>query len=169
MKTQSAKAKGRRLQQFVVHRLLESFRDLGEDDIRSTAMGQSGDDVQLSARARELIPYAFECKNQERLNIWSAIDQNEKRIRPGDTSVVVFKKNHSSVYAVVPFDHFMNLARQRTSPAEAAVNVASEELGDECVATKRRRLIREIRERAEELEALNDESDTGDLGGSSGA
>ena len=164
MKTQSAKAKGRRLQQFVVQRLLSSFRDLGEDDIRSTAMGQSGDDVQLSGRARELIPYSFECKNQERLNIWSAIDHNEKRVRSGDTSVVVFKKNHSSVYAVVPFDHFLDLARRLPRDAEADNDTSEVHVcEDERASSKRRRLIMEIRERVEQLETLVDDgSESGD-------
>jgi hypothetical protein len=153
MKTQSAKAKGRRRQQFVVPGLLDSFQCLGEDDVRSTAMGQSGDDVQLSVRARELIPYAFECKNQERLNIWSAIDQNEKRIRPGDTSGVVFKKNHSAVYAVLPFDHFLHLARRLPDASKVGPECGAEERA----GSKRRRLIQEIRERIDHLETLSDE------------
>ena len=29
-------------------------------------------------QARKLIPYAFECKNQEKLNIWSSLEQAEE-------------------------------------------------------------------------------------------
>ena len=48
MKTSSAKAKGRRLQQKVRDLLLETFTELEPDDIRSTSMGVSGEDLQLS-------------------------------------------------------------------------------------------------------------------------
>ena len=47
MKTSSAKAKGRRLQQKVRDLLLETFTELQPDDIRSTSMGVSGEDLQL--------------------------------------------------------------------------------------------------------------------------
>lgn len=39
MKPQSAKAKGRRLQQQVAAAVLENYRELTEDDVRSTSMG----------------------------------------------------------------------------------------------------------------------------------
>lgn len=66
MRVQSAKAKGRRLQQLVAQRLLQAFPHLTDDDVRSIGMGQAGDDIQMSARAKEAIPYGFECKNQVR-------------------------------------------------------------------------------------------------------
>jgi hypothetical protein len=39
MKPQSAKAKGRRLQQQVAAAVLENYHELTEDDVRSTSMG----------------------------------------------------------------------------------------------------------------------------------
>ena len=77
MKTRSAKNKGKRLQNSVRDILLETFTQLEEDDVKSTTMGESGEDIQLSPAARKLIPFAFECKNQEKLNIWSALEQAE--------------------------------------------------------------------------------------------
>ena len=68
MKTRSAKNKGKRLQNSVRDILLETFTQLEEDDIKSTTMGESGEDIQLSPAARKLIPYAIECKNQEKIN-----------------------------------------------------------------------------------------------------
>ena len=67
MKTRSAKNKGKRLQNSVRDILLETFTQLEEDDIKSTTMGESGEDIQLSPAARKLIPYAIECKNQEKM------------------------------------------------------------------------------------------------------
>ena len=67
MKTRSAKNKGKRLQNSVRDILLETFTQLEPDDIKSTTMGESGEDIQLSPAARKLIPYAIECKNQEKM------------------------------------------------------------------------------------------------------
>ena len=77
MKTRSAKNKGKRLQNSVRDILLETFTQLEEDDIKSTTMGESGEDIQLSPAARKLIPYAIECKNQEKINIWESLKQAE--------------------------------------------------------------------------------------------
>ena len=100
MKTSSAKAKGRRLQQKVRDLLLETFTELEPDDIRSTSMGVSGEDLQLSPAARKLIPFAIECKNQEKLNVWDSLKQAEEN--SGDYSpVLIFKRNRSKTYAVI--------------------------------------------------------------------
>ncbi len=82
MRPQSCKAKGRRFQQQIVADLLERFPHLTEDDIKSCSMGANGEDVQLSASARMSIPYSFEAKNQERVNVWSALEQ----VRPTTTT-----------------------------------------------------------------------------------
>ena len=77
MKPRSAKNKGKRLQNKVRDLILEKFQQLEEDDVRSTTMGDSGEDVLLSPAARKLFPFSVECKNQEKLNIWSALEQTE--------------------------------------------------------------------------------------------
>jgi hypothetical protein len=111
MKTRSAKNKGKRLQNNVRDVLLETFKDeLELDDIRSQIMGMSGEDIVLSPAARKLIPYAFECKNQEKLNIWSALEQAESNGEKG-TPVLVFKRNRSKTYAVIEFKEFIDLIK----------------------------------------------------------
>ena len=57
--------------------ILETFKELEPDDVRSTTMGDSGEDILLSPEARKLFPFAVECKNQERLNIWDSLSQAE--------------------------------------------------------------------------------------------
>ena len=109
MKPQSAKAKGRRLQQLVAAALLEAFPALAEDDVRSTPMGAPGEDVRLSPTARELVPFAFECKNAERVNVWDAIRQCACNTPVGCTPVVVIKKNAAPPYALLPFADFVRL------------------------------------------------------------
>ena len=108
MKTSSAKAKGRRLQQKVASMLVESFDELQPDDIRSTGMGQSAEDIQLSPLARTKIPFSFECKNQERLNIWSSLEQAEENCN-GREPVLVFKRNRTKVYIAMDFEKFLTL------------------------------------------------------------
>ena len=114
MKPRSAKNKGKRLQNTVRDILLETFKeDLEPDDIRSQIMGMSGEDIVLSPAARRLIPYSFECKNQEKLNIWSSLEQAESN--SGDyPPVLIFKRNRSKTYVTVELEEFMKLIDDRS-------------------------------------------------------
>lgn len=107
MKTSSAKAKGRRLQQEVRDVLLQVSK-LHDDDIRSTPMGCSGEDIMLSPAARAIFPWSIECKNVEKLSIWSAIEQARYNSKT-NTPVVIFTKNHEDAQIAVPFNYFMEL------------------------------------------------------------
>ena len=112
MKSRSAKAKGRRLQQKVRDLLLEKFsEELEPDDIRSAIMGESGEDLKLSPAARKLIPYSFECKNQEKLSIWDSLQQAEENSGK-HTPLLVFKRNRSKTYAVLDFEKFLELIKK---------------------------------------------------------
>ena len=108
MLTSSAKGKGRRLQQWVVSKLLEKFVHLEVDDITSRSMGAGGEDVMLSPLARKSIPYAIECKNVERLNLWATLTQAEQNAN-GYIPLIVFKRNRSKVYAVIEFDRLLEM------------------------------------------------------------
>ena len=113
MKTSSAKAKGRRLQNLIVGKLRRAFRGIiPEDNIRAAIMGETGVDIKLSALARKYIPFAVESKNQEKLNIWQAIAQAEAN-KGEDKPVVVFTRNRAEVYAVLKFDDFVELLGYR--------------------------------------------------------
>ena len=119
MKIKSAKAKGRNLQNLVRDKLRKIFVEkwtkvpkLEDDDIKSQTMGMGGEDIVLSPLAKKLIPYSFECKNTERLNLWDAIKQCEENCESRDP-VVVFKKNRSKVYAVIEFNTLIKLIGDR--------------------------------------------------------
>ena len=60
MKPQSAKAKGRSLQQDVRNRLIEEL-DVHPEDIESRSMGASGEDLIMARAARKKFPYSIEC------------------------------------------------------------------------------------------------------------
>lgn len=115
MRPQSAKAKGRRLQQEVRDAVLAAFPQLEPDDVRSTSMGASGADLLLSPAAKRRFPYYVECKNVESLNIHKAIAQAEAGVaKLPQTGVVikplvVFRKNTTPAYVAIPFSHFLDL------------------------------------------------------------
>ena len=110
MRPQSCKQKGRRLQQRVASDVVAAFPTLlKEDDCVSTSMGANGEDVRLSPAAREVLPLSIECKNVERLNIWSAIDQCRTNAPDGTHPCVVFTRNRSDTYAVVPWPVLLEL------------------------------------------------------------
>ena len=114
MKSRSAKNKGKRLQNNVRDLLLETFNQLEPDDIKSAIMGESGEDIKLSPAARKLIPYSFECKNQEALNIWSSLEQAETNSGDYDP-VLIFKRNRSKTYAVINIEKFIELINESNS------------------------------------------------------
>lgn len=111
MKPQSAKAKGRRLQQWFRDLLLRVAGGiLEEDDIRSTSMGASGDDLLMSPLAQRVFPLAVECKNQESLSIWKSLEQACAHARPrGLTPTLVFKRNRSETWAAIPAETLAKL------------------------------------------------------------
>lgn len=113
MKTSSAKAKGRRLQNYVVEKLLgKSWNSvLIDEDIRPAIMGETGVDIKLSPLAKSVIPFDIECKNQENLNIWKAIEQAEANSGKGRIPLLIFKRNNSGVYAVIEFEKLLDLTR----------------------------------------------------------
>ena len=114
----SIKAKGRRLQNYVRDQLRTMFiKDwtklpkLQEDDIKSQTMGMTGEDIVLSPAAKKLIPFSFECKNQERLNIWKSLEQAKENAEDR-TPIVVFKRNGSRTYAIIEFKSLLKLLRR---------------------------------------------------------
>lgn len=121
MRPSSAKAKGRRFQQWVRDALLEAAIWLETDDIRSTSMGAGGEDVLMSPAARRVYPISIECKNVESLNIWKAMAQAETNAELDKVvPVVFFKRNRSQEYACVPAKFLIELMVSRVR-SEAAV------------------------------------------------
>jgi hypothetical protein len=109
MKPRSAKNKGKRLQNKVRDLILEKFNSkLEPDDVRSITMGDAGEDILLSPAARRLFPFSVECKAQESLSIWSALQQAESNAGK-HTPLVIFKRNRSKTYAVLEFKELLKL------------------------------------------------------------
>lgn len=109
MRVQSCKAKGRRLQQEVCKKLVDISNGLTPDDIRSTSMGAPGEDIQMSSAARQQFPWSIECKNVEKLSIWSAIEQARENKKNDEVPVVMFKKNHEETHVAMPLEYFLKI------------------------------------------------------------
>ena len=107
MKTQSAKAKGRRLQQWVRNLLIEKL-EVHPEDVESRSMGAGGEDLIMARAAREKFPYSIECKTQEKVNIWESYSQaveNSKDYEP----IVVVKRNKHKPLVLVDAEYFIGL------------------------------------------------------------
>lgn len=107
MKTQSGKAKGRRLQQWVMNQILDRFTGLKEDDVTSRSMGAGGEDVLLSPKARAKFPFSIECKNTERLNLHKAYNQCVENSKELHEPLLIVKKNQAKPLAVVDAQWFI--------------------------------------------------------------
>ena len=107
MKTQSAKAKGRRLQQWFRDLLIDKL-GIHKEDIESRSMGAGGEDLIMSRSARNKFPYSIECKNQEKINIWESYKQAEENSKDYEP-VVVMKKNNHKTLVVLDAEHFVKI------------------------------------------------------------
>jgi|TARA_B110000438_G_scaffold252950_1_gene258258 hypothetical protein len=116
MKTSSAKAKGRKLQQWFTQKLIEGL-DLNEEDLESRPMGSQGEDIIMGRESREKFPYSIECKNQEAVNVWKAYEQAESNCK-GYEPLVVIKRNRSKPLVLVDAEHYISLHKEKLTPLQ---------------------------------------------------
>ena len=111
MKTQSAKAKGRRLQQWFRDILTEEL-NIHPEDIESRSMGAGGEDLIMARAAREKFPYSIECKNQESVNVWKSYEQAQENSKDYEP-VVVLKRNNTKPLVLVDAEYFVKLHEKK--------------------------------------------------------
>ena len=105
MRPQSAKAKGRRLQQQFRELLIEKL-GIHPEDIENRSMGAGGEDLIMSRAARDKFPFSIECKNQEKLNVWDAYQQAIEN--SGDYEpILIMKKNGKKPLVVLDAENFI--------------------------------------------------------------
>ena len=127
MKTSSAKAKGRKLQQWFTQKLIEGL-DLNEEDLESRPMGSQGEDIIMGRESREKFPYSIECKNQEAVNVWKAYEQAESNCK-GYEPLVVIKRNRSKPLVLVDAEHYISLHKEKLTPLqEQSLAVGNEKI-----------------------------------------
>lgn len=110
MKTSSAKAKGRKLQQWFTQLLVETL-SVDEEDIESRPMGSQGEDIIMGKQTRQVFPYSVECKNQEAVNVWKAYEQATENCK-GYEPLVVIKRNRTKPLVLIDAEYFVKLHRK---------------------------------------------------------
>jgi hypothetical protein len=108
MKTSSAKAKGRKLQQLVCSKILTKFPELTQRDVQSRSSGANGTDVVLSEKAYNVFPFSVECKNRQDLKTLYGY-YNQARSQGDGTPLLVLKMNNTDPLVVVDIDTFFNM------------------------------------------------------------
>ena len=113
MKTQSAKNKGRLLQQWVRDQLITLF-GLSDEDIRSTSMGAGGEDILFSPVAARRLGISVECKSRDRIAVYGYYEQAQENCPPSREAVVVIKQNRAKPLVVVDAEYYFNLLERST-------------------------------------------------------
>ena len=111
MKQISRRRKGRRLQNLVRTKILETFDILRPTDVSIAKTGENGADIKLSKIAKRILPYQFECKYQERLatlHRWFSQSKKHGRMEP----ILVVKMNDKKPLLIMDLDHFFQIVKE---------------------------------------------------------
>ena len=111
MKQISRRRKGRRLQNLVRAKILETFDILRPSDVSIAKTGEGGADIKLSRIAKRILPYQFECKYQERLSTlhrWFAQSKKHGRLEP----ILICKMNDKKPLLIMDLDHFFQIVKE---------------------------------------------------------
>lgn len=116
MQTQSRKAKGRRLQNWVVDKL-KAYFNYADGDIRSAIMGETGSDIKLTPEALQTFNFDIECKNQEGFNnVYKAFEQSRLRTyNSTKEALLILKMNNRKPLAVLDANLFFKFASRKLS------------------------------------------------------
>ena len=107
----AAKAKGRGGQNEIRDKLLDIFPEFEPDDIKSTTMGDTGEDIQLSPAAQRVLLISIEVKRRKG-ELKTVYGYMEQAARHGKGEPVVFFRSDRKPWVVmVGLDHYMELLR----------------------------------------------------------
>ena len=112
MKTSSAKAKGRRLQNRVATCLQGTCLAFGleEGDVKPVSMGVTGVDILLTPSARRLMDLLIECKNHEKLNVVGVFNEHfKKHADEAGLKLLVHSRNRSEDLVTMRWDDFAKI------------------------------------------------------------
>ena len=109
--TRAAKAKGRTGQNEIRDTILENFPDLEPDDVKSTTMGDTGEDIQLSPAARKKLPITIEVKRRKSSlkTVYGYLEQASNHAK--GEPVVFFRSDRMPWVVMIGMDHYMELLR----------------------------------------------------------
>lgn len=110
--TRAAKQKGRLGQNEIRDKILETFPELEPDDVKSTTMGDGGEDIQLSPAARKKMPISIEVKRRKSgMKIQYDWIEQAKRHGKGEP-VLFFRADRKEWIVMVSLEHYMELLRR---------------------------------------------------------
>ena len=101
IKVSSAKAKGRRLQQWVRDYLHSNLKGIEKEDVTSTPGGVNGPDIGLSPLARKLFPWTVECKSRSSFSIYEALEQAERNLIKNTKPIAILKGDRKQPLALL--------------------------------------------------------------------
>ena len=80
-------------------------------------MGMTGMDILLSSQARQVFPYAVECRNQEKVSIWRCIaDAEAHGIKENLTPMgIIWRNRMKEPYVLLPFSEVLRLLKNQSS------------------------------------------------------
>jgi hypothetical protein len=107
----SAKAKGRKLQQWFASKMV-AILGLDSEDLESRPMGSQGEDIIMGKQSRDKFPYSIECKNQEAVNLWKAYEQAQSNCGKYEP-LVVLKRNRSKPLVLIDAEYFISLHKEK--------------------------------------------------------
>lgn len=105
--------KGRSFQR-KIKEMIQSAFDLSDDDIRTAIGAENGCDIKLSKVARDKVGLSIECKNQQKISLWSALEQAKANVEPNTEPALIFhrsKPGNREVWITVPLEHYLELKR----------------------------------------------------------
>lgn len=100
----SKKAKGARLEK----RFAQLLREYKLDE-QASRMVLSGAAWNFPTDIKTDLPFAFECKNQEKIRLWEFWEQTEKGRKPFKAPVLVVSGNYRPILCVLTAEDFLNL------------------------------------------------------------
>jgi len=111
----SAKAKGRRFQQWTAQKISDvTGQPCGKDeDIESRPMGQAGTDIILRGEGKRLFPFAVENKSQEKKSIpFGWIDQAKSNIGGFKTWLLFVRRKGEKPVVIMDAHFFFELYKE---------------------------------------------------------
>jgi hypothetical protein len=107
MTPRARKNKGKKLQNEIRDMMLHYSPSLEKDlDVKSTTMGEQGEDIQLSAKARKQYPISVECKSRASYAFYKDYDQAVINCPKDCEPVLVAKANHRKPVVIIDADWF---------------------------------------------------------------
>jgi len=110
----SAKAKGRRLQNWVAEHISDiTGIPWGKDElIEGREMSQKGVDVKLYGKAKDMFPYSIECKSQETWSIPDWIKQTKSNQIEGTDWLLFCKRSREKPIVILDAEVFFELYKK---------------------------------------------------------